>query len=249
MPTMRARRPEEVKGSSPWDTIRQSIIRLGEIVPRMQPTWHAESIAELTPAFFEHHHLRGAIWDVDGVLTSHHGRELAPSVAPAFWKLVGTPYLRHVILSNSPTSRFAQLGRLFPEIPILRLYRLNAAVVPHRLHRGESSLSPDDVDSLSSAGAVVLRKPSSALVEFALQELQCAASEALMIGDQHTTDVAGARMALVRALKVATIAPESFPLTVRSAQRLERMVYAFRYGLRRSECGGVSIPLDHIIAR
>ena len=246
---MRAARAEELKGSSPWDTLQQSLLRLGEVVPRMQPTWHAESIAELTPAFFEHHRLRAAIWDVDGTLMSHHGSEVAPSIAPAFWKLVEAPRLRHVILSNAPTSRFAQLGRLFPDIPILRLYRLNADVVPQRLHRGASSLSQGDLDALRVAGAVVLRKPNAALVEFALQELQCGASEALTIGDQLTTDVAGARMAHVRALKVATIAPDSFPFTVRSAQRLERVVYALRYGLRRSQCGGVSTPMDQAIAR
>jgi predicted HAD superfamily phosphohydrolase YqeG len=187
----------------------------------MQPTWHAATIDALTPAFLEQQQVRGVIWDVDGTLTSHHGAQVEPALAPAFRRLVEASNVRHVIVSNAPDARFTQLAQLFPDIPILRLYALHGEVIPHRLHGSRNSLSREEFDALQAAGAVVLRKPNARLTQYALQELDCSASEALMIGDQFMTDVAGARMADVRALKVETAAPRVIPVrgTDRAAYR------------------------------
>ncbi len=240
MPTIRAGSAKPLKGNSPWDTLRQSIANLGTVVRHMQPTWHAATIDALTPAFLEQQQVRGVIWDVDGTLTPHHGAQVVPALAPAFRRLVEASNVRHVIVSNAPDARFTQLAQLFPDIPILRLYALHGEVIPHRLHGSRNSLSREEFEALQAAGAVVVRKPNARLTQYALQELECSASEALMIGDQFMTDVAGARMADVRALKVETAAPGSFPFVVRTAQHIEQVLYTVVYGTRRSLAGRVS---------
>jgi predicted HAD superfamily phosphohydrolase YqeG len=53
-----------------------------------------------------------------------------------------------------------------------------------------------------------------------------------MIGDQYFTDIASANLAGIRSVKVDTRSPASFPLPVRTLQRIERAVYHIFYGRR-----------------
>ena len=46
----------------------------------------------------------------------------------------------------------------------------------------------------------------------------------VMVGDQYTTDIAGANLAGIRSIKVATIARHSFPFPVRLLQTMEDML-------------------------
>jgi predicted HAD superfamily phosphohydrolase YqeG len=51
-----------------------------------------------------------------------------------------------------------------------------------------------------------------------------------MVGDQYLTDIAGAGMAGVRSIKIDAIAPSTFPMSLRAAQRAERVLYSLRHG-------------------
>ena len=70
-----------------------------------------------------------------------------------------------------------------------------------------------------------IRKPSVALLEYALRVLDVPAENALVVGDQYLTDVAGANMTGVRSAKVPTLEPGSFPLPVRILQLLDSGFY------------------------
>ncbi|MEQ1692880.1 MAG: HAD hydrolase-like protein [Gemmatimonas sp.] len=215
-----------------WGTLRQTAPHLGLVLRHMKPTWHVNALGSITPAFLALHGIRGIIWDVDGTLTAYHDARVARTSESALHVLLSNPTLRHVIVSNSPESRFAALGTMLPSVPALRVYALGRALHVRTLLGAVDSMAPDTLAVLLNGGAYALRKPNAALVRSALQLLGCGASQAVMIGDQYLTDIAGAGMTNVRSIKVATIVPSSFPLSIRSAQVVEHALYALRHGMR-----------------
>ena len=214
-----------------WRTLLQSLRQLPRLLLSLQPTWHLESLHQVTPAFLLQNGVRGIIWDVDGTLTGHGSPDVHAAVVPLLTTLLHSP-LRHVILSNSPDARVRQLCELFPDVPVLRIYRRGATLVPVRTGGDDLEASEALAKDLLGQGARAVRKPHEALTSFALQELGLDAASAVMIGDQYFTDVAGANLAGVRSIKLPTLAPDSFPSSVRLAQGCEAVAYRVIHGRR-----------------
>ena len=119
---------------------------------------------------------------------------------------------------------------MFPEMPILRAYKQGNETLYRRRLGAFDSWTPQEVARRLVEGAGVIRKPSGELVAYALKELGVERGEAVMIGDQYMTDVAGANMGRIRSIKVPTLAPETFRTSVRLSQRLEQAIYLLVHG-------------------
>ena len=223
-------------GASPFATFVQTIPKLPAVLRRMRPTWHLASLDAVNDAFLRQHGITGLIWDVDGTLTGDRQPELASVAAAAFRALLAVTGLRHVVLSNAGEERFRQLGGMFPAVPILRAYALGDQVLYRRLVGNQDTWTSGDLDRQLAAGARVIRKPNTLLVDYAVRELGCDKDAAVMIGDQYMTDIAGANFAGVRSIKLPTLAQESFRPSVRFSQRLELAIYAVLHG--RAEMTG-----------
>lgn len=66
--------------------------------------------------------IAGLIWDVDNTLMGYHGNELDPLVCRAYQEL--SRQYPGVIVSNSDDERYRQLGRIFPQVPVVRVYQI-----------------------------------------------------------------------------------------------------------------------------
>ncbi|MFI5278930.1 MAG: HAD hydrolase-like protein [Gemmatimonadales bacterium] len=216
-------------GSSAFATFVQVVPRLATLLRHLGPTWHLSSLAALDGTFVEAHGIRGLIWDVDGTLTGDRG-QLLTKTTPAFHALLARPGLKHVVLSNSGEERFKQLGDIFPTVPLVRGYLLGKSVLYRRRLGATDSWSAAELEQRLAEGARMLRKPSAELVDYAIRELGCGKDEAVMVGDQYFTDVAGANLAGVRSIKLPTMAKETFRISVRISQFVESLVYAVLYG-------------------
>ena len=221
-------------GESALATLVQSAPRLISLVRQMRPTWHIETLADLHPEFLQRETITGLIWDVDGTLTGDRQTALAAGVESPFRALLEAPGTRHVILSNAGEHRYRQLGEMFPLVPVLRGYELKGERLYRRLLGSSDSWTDDQLAAHLAAGARVIRKPSAALVDYAVRELECERTAVLMIGDQYLTDVAGANLAGVRSVKLPTLARESFRASVRVSQRLELLLYRVFHRIHRS---------------
>ena len=200
--------------------------------------FHLRDITEIDRDFVARHAISALLWDVDGTLMPHHHRLIAPEMEAILASLQG--YLPQAILSNCGETRFLELGQIFTGLPVLKGYRVDGRLVIPRLERGRDLWKMDRSTIPRPAGSMeTLRKPSGELLELVLDELELEGDQrqlALMVGDQHLTDVAGANLARIRSAKVATIAPTSFPLPIRCFQLFERGLYRIMRGLssRRS---------------
>ena len=221
-------RPQRVE--SLWGTLWQTVPSLGRVIRHMRPTWQFASLEALTPAFLSSENIRAIIWDVDGTLTAYHAAHLASSITATLGGLLELPTVRHAVVSNSPESRFRALGALLPDMRVVRVYRLDGTLHTRHLHHGVDSMTTEEVATLIRAGAYALRKPNAELIGRTLAVLDCPAHQAVMVGDQYLTDIAGAGMAGVRSIKIAPVAPSSFPKSLQLAQMAERILYYVRYG-------------------
>jgi predicted HAD superfamily phosphohydrolase YqeG len=71
-----------------------------------------------------------------------------------------------------------------------------------------------------------VRKPDADLIDAAILELHAEPRRGVfMVGDQYFTDIAGANLAGIGAVKVRTVDPESFPFAVRCLHHVERGIY------------------------
>jgi HAD superfamily phosphatase (TIGR01668 family) len=226
------RRSSLATGSSSLATFVQVVPRLPTLLRRLEPTWHMASLAALDEKFLESHGIRGLIWDVDGTLTGDRGQLLAET-EPSFRALLSRPGLKHVVVSNSGEERFRQLGDIFPTVPLVRAYALGESVLYRRRLGRADSWSEVELEQRLSEGARMIRKPSAELVDYAIRELECSKDEAVMIGDQYFTDVAGANLAGVRSIKLPTLAKETFRFGVRLSHGLEKLTYVALYGRPR----------------
>jgi predicted HAD superfamily phosphohydrolase YqeG len=198
-----------------WQTVRQSLPVVWRVARNLSPAFEMRSLCELDEAFLERNGVRGILWDVDGTLTHYHAHEVAPEAACAA-PLFANGKLRHAILSNSDDLRFAQLGRLFHGVPVLKLYEADGTLVGRRLEGGVEQWR-----GAPRPGMRALRKPNAALVTFAVAELGMEAAQVIMVGDQYWTDVAGANLGGVRSVHVPTIGRRTFPRAIRWMQRVE----------------------------
>jgi predicted HAD superfamily phosphohydrolase YqeG len=217
-------------GNSAFSTFFQVAPRLLKVMRHMRPTWHMPVLAAVTPAWLREQGIRGLIWDVDGTLTGDRQPAMLPASAAAFRTLTDDPGLRHVVLSNAGEERYRQLGTMFPGMPILRAYTHGAEVLYRRLQGTQDSWTADELARRLAGGARVIRKPNAVLVDCALLALGCRKDEAVMIGDQYLTDVAGANLGGVRSIKLPTLARETFRTSVRVSQVLELGLYRVLHG-------------------
>ncbi len=206
-------------------TAWQAVPRLAGLLKHMRPGEHLAGLDDLERRYLPAHPIRGIIWDVDGTLMPRHGLAVAPALEPVFSRLLARTDLRHVILSNCGETRFMELGRIFGEIPVLRIYRQGSGHIHRRLWRGEDRWTPSDGATRVESGAEQLRKPDVELIEFAVRELGTPKPETLMVGDQYLTDVVGANLAGICSVKLPTLDRASFPLPVRLMQRAEAVAY------------------------
>lgn len=216
-------------GSSSFATFVQVVPRLPTLLRNMRPTWHLPSLAALDGKFLDAHGIRGLVWDVDGTLTGDRG-PLLPQTAEILRALLARKGLSHVVLSNSGEERFRHLSDIFPTVKLVRGYRLGEAVLYRKRLGATDSWSEGELEQRLEAGARMIRKPSAELLDYAIKELECGKDEAVMVGDQYFTDVAGANLAGVRSIKLPTIAKGTFRVSVRLSHGLERMIYALLYG-------------------
>ncbi|WP_420633494.1 HAD hydrolase-like protein [Candidatus Palauibacter sp.] len=228
--------------SATWvQTSRRLLPRLARLAREIQPTFHLGSVSELSPGDLQELGVKAVLWDVDGTLMAHHADRVDAALTSAFEALLAAPGLRHAIVSNCQEDRFAELGRIFPGMPVVLGYE-TAAGAAFRVRRGavEEWCGPgasgrSDPANASRNGMALrpIRKPSRRLVRAALDVLDFAdrPEAALMVGDQYFTDIASASLAGIRSVKVTTLHRASFPSPVRVSQRLEGLLYRLKYGL------------------
>lgn len=212
------------------DTARRVVPAFFTLSRHTAPTWTRESVADLDPSALAAEGVRALIWDVDGTLMSHHAREVDPAVRPQFEALLRDSRFRHAIVSNCRLPRFRELGEMFPEVPVILGFSTPDGPAYRVLEGGRESRSgpgrlhlPEPGAEGGSDGVRPIRKPSAELVEEALRRLDLtdAREGAVMVGDQHFTDIASANLAGIRSVKIKTLDRPSFPLAVRLSQRFE----------------------------
>ncbi|WP_419163042.1 HAD hydrolase-like protein [Candidatus Palauibacter sp.] len=218
--------------SATWvQTSRRLLPRLARLTREIRPTFHLGSVSELSPGDLQELGVEAVLWDVDGTLMAHHADRVDPALTSAFEALLAAPGLRHAIVSNCQEERFAELGRIFPGMPVVLGYETEAGAA-FRVRRG----AVEEWRGPGASGRRALRpirKPSLRLVRAALDVLDFAdrPEAALMVGDQYFTDIASASLAGIRSVKVTTLHRASFPSPVRVSQRLEGLLYRLKYGL------------------
>jgi len=182
-------------------------------------------VAEIDAAFLEQNQIRAVLWDVDGTLMSYHGKDVDPEF-PHIGAMFRDGPAHHAILSNCDEARFDKLGRMFPEVPLLRGYAApRESVFRFRLHEIDTH-TPEDIEHLIAAGGRQIRKPSGDLVEYGMEVLKVTDPQAvLVVGDQYLTDIASANLAGTRSAKVRTFRRDTFPRSIRASQRLENLLY------------------------
>ncbi|WP_419861863.1 HAD hydrolase-like protein [Candidatus Palauibacter sp.] len=233
--------------SATWvQTSRRLLPRLRRLFREIRPTFHLDSVSEMSPGTLRDLGVEAVLWDVDGTLMGHHEDRVDPALAPAFRALLAATGLRHAIVSNCQEERFAELGTIFPKVPAVLGYETETGPAFH-IRRGAADewrgrgtaggTEPASTSGGADAGTLrPIRKPSRRLVRAALEELDLAdrPGAALMVGDQYFTDIASANLAGVRSVKVRTRHRGSFPAPVRLSQRLEGVLYRLKHGRPRT---------------
>ena len=220
--------------ASDWiTTTRQALPRFFELVSKLKPTLHLPDIRAIDEKFIADHRIAALIWDVDGTLMAHHNMCVAEVFQSTLTRIAQRSDISQIILSNCGESRFAELGRIFPEIPVIKAYRKTGnEIVLRTLFRGSEKWSDDGAgtDRTTGEGLQPLKKPSGELIELALAEAGSPPRDQVyMVGDQYFTDIAGANLAGIRSIKVPTLERGSFPFAVRSFQRIESALYRVLY--------------------
>lgn len=222
-----------MKAKNDWvRTTWQSLPRFFSLVRRLRPTTHLRDIRGIDAGFLSEKQVEGIIWDVDGTLMAHHEMEVAGPLRESFEKLTSRDGIGHVILSNCGEERLAELGRIFPEIPVLKAYQGPTGPVLRRLYRGEESWRGAFTDQRESLdGLTPIKKPSDVPITLALAEMGLPyPGRVYMVGDQYFTDIAGANLGGISSVRVNTWQPGSFPLVIRSFQLFEAILYRILYG-------------------
>lgn len=223
------------KARNDWiRTTAQALPRFFELAGRMRPSVHLPDIRALDEEFLRTHDVRGLIWDVDGTLMPHHNLEIDEAFRETFDRLLRRNGLRHVILSNCGEERLAELGRIFPEVPVVKAYVGDPGPVARRLVGGRESWLDLEGRPVSPEGLSPVKKPSALPIRLALREMEDPPPEQVfMVGDQYFTDIAGANLGGVRSVKVPTWERASFPLVLRAFQRFESVLFRLLHGSPR----------------
>lgn len=219
-------------------TTLQALPQFFRLITKLKPTFHLPDVTALDRRFLEDHAVVALLWDVDGTLMPHHYMGVAEEFQATLKGLESR--VPQAILSNCGEARFLELGKIFPELPVLKAYQTGAgATVLRSLHQGEERWSigkgKDYRPTDQPAGPLKpLKKPSAELIEFALDRLGAPPrGHVFMVGDQYFTDIAGANLAGIGSIKVPTFGPRSFPFPIRSFQVIERGIYRVLHGKER----------------
>lgn len=226
-----------MKARNDWvRTTWQALPRFFSLVRQLRPTVQVADIREIDDRFLRERRVEALIWDVDGTLMAHHELEVAEPLRRRFEELTSREGLRQVILSNCGEERLAELGRIFPEVPVLKAYEGPEGPLVRRLYQGEESWGNyGAVPPISVAGLHPVKKPSEVPIALALSEMgNPDPSRVYMVGDQYFTDIAGANLGGISSIRVSTWRPASFPPVLRTFQRFETILYRVLYGRRRS---------------
>ncbi len=208
-----------------YATLLQTMPRLWTIARNSRPTYAFDTVQSITGDFLEREGVRGVLWDVDGTIMSYHAKAIDETFGHLHALISADPD-RHAVLSNCDEPRFRELGDMLPELPILRAYATPSGPVFRHTHRGRDTHSHEEIARLLQRGARQIRKPSGALVRYGMEILGLTdPQEVLMVGDQYLTDVASANLAGARSVKVRTWRRDTFPFSIRTSQRLERLLY------------------------
>ena len=216
-------------------TARQTFPRLARLFRELEPSYQFPDLRSVSPEFARSQAIRAVVWDVDGTLMSYHAPAPDPAFVPTLEALRAAGVVQ-AVLSNCGEKRFAELGRMFPEFPVVRGYQIGKERIYRVLHRGADSLGQREASALLRRGAQQVRKPDGPLFLHVLHVLGgLPPEEALMVGDQYLTDIATANLAGARSAKVKAWRGETFPLPVRASQWLETWLYLLsRRGSTRS---------------
>ena len=114
---------------------------------------------------------------------------------------------------------------MFPDVRVVRQYQLGDRLVPRHLMADTDSWSVDERKQYLAEGAIAIRKPSGSLLLEAVAAMGIEPSGAIMVGDQYLTDVVGANLAVVRSIKLPTLARDTYPRMIRFSQWLEQVIY------------------------
>jgi HAD superfamily phosphatase (TIGR01668 family) len=199
------------------------------ILRDLRPTFRMKNMGSVTPEFLLAWGIEGVIWDIDGTLMDYHDTDIAPYFRDRVRRLFEKGPGKHCILSNCDEQRFPQLGKMFPEIPVLRGYHSPNGPILRVLENNKDSHSEAEVKKILAEGRV-LRKPSGKLIELAMNHLKITDKQkVMMIGDQYLTDIASGNMGGVLTSKVPAYGRHSFPMKLRVSQRLEQGLFHLRH--------------------
>jgi len=221
--------------SETWlQTARRVLPNLVRFSRQIRPTIHLSSVSDIRSEQLHREGIKAILWDVDGTLMAHHAGRVDPAVADAFTALLRATDLRHAIVSNCQEARAAELGKMFPGVPVVLGYETKIGCV-FRITRDVETRwwSPGDDRPFGKPEIVSpIRKPSAKLIEAALVELNMSdePEAVLLVGDQYFTDIVSANLAGVRSAKVPTMKQASFPIPVKLSQQLETILYRLKYG-------------------
>ncbi len=206
-------------------TVVQTLPRLWTVARNMTPTYHLDSVNDITADLLESEGIRGVLWDVDGTIMSYHAKAIDDEFVHLGDLFANGP-AKHGILSNCDEVRFLELAEMIPQLPNIRGYTTPSGLVFRKTHHGQDTHTPAQVAELLAGGAKQIRKPSGALIRYGMEVLGVDDPHAmLMVGDQLLTDVASANLAGARSAKVRTWRRDTFPASIRFGQLLERALY------------------------
>lgn len=208
-----------------YATMIQTLPRLWTIARNTRPTYHLDSAKEITAEFLERERIKGVLWDVDGTVMSYHAKAIDDQFRHLNDLVMFGP-ARHAILSNCDEDRFLELAEIFPALPGLRGYTTKHGPVFRKTHHGEDTHTRAEIRDMIAGGAHQIRKPSGELIRYGMEVLEIAdPQQILMVGDQYLTDVASANLAGAKSAKVRTFRRDTFPLSIRISQRIERALH------------------------
>ncbi len=208
-----------------FTTVVQTLPRLWTVARNTTPTYHFDSVNDVTADFLESEDIRGVLWDVDGTIMAYHAKSIDDEFA-RLGDLIANGPTKHGILSNCDEDRFLELAEMIPDLPNIRGYTTPSGLVFRKTHHGHDTHTPAQVAELLAGGAKQIRKPSGALIRYGMEVLGVDDPHAmLMVGDQLLTDVASANLAGARSAKVRTWRRDTFPASIRFGQLLERALY------------------------
>jgi predicted HAD superfamily phosphohydrolase YqeG len=200
-----------------------------EIVKDLRPTFRMRDVGSVNPEFLMAWGIELVIWDIDGTLMNYHDTEIASEFRDKVRRLFEKGPGRHCILSNCDEVRYPELGKIFPEIPVLRGYHSPEGPILRVLEGARDSHSEAQVKEILKNGKV-LRKPSGKLIELAMNHAGVVGKQnVMMVGDQYLTDIASGNMGGVLTAKVPAFGRTSFPMKLRVSQRLEQALFHLRH--------------------